>query len=232
MSFDDNDDCATFQAGISGFDGEENDYIVQEYHALAFQALLAAETLNSNYSNPIFILLCHALELALKSYLSSKGVESEELRKNYGHDIEKLLKCSIEHGLLLKDDTLDLIEIYFYDFDEDKLNRVYFSSLTSEQKQNLKAKHGHYISQIIEECRMAKSDIPYGIQFFLAYVYDDDKARSEIDHKRYKGERRKIGRFTNIRYSMENTFPPRNSSQCAIREVIKATDPNISKNML
>ncbi|GGE63931.1 hypothetical protein [Niveispirillum cyanobacteriorum] len=224
---DNNDDSVILQMGISGYDGTESDYTAQEYHALAVQSLRAAESLDSQYQNPIFILLCHALELSLKSYLSLMGAGSEYLRKNYGHDIEKLLGSCREKGLSLNEDTLNLIEMYFYDFDQDKYNRESFAKLSHEKKKILQDEHRAEIYSIVEDYKNAKEPIPYSIQLFLAYVFDDENAKAEIGSKKYRDDKKKVGHFASIRYRIDNVIPPRISSQRSIREVIEATDPNV-----
>lgn len=235
MIFDSNneDDSAIFQMGISGYDDEVgDDCIAQEFHALAFQSLSAAETLDQNYLNPIFILLCHALELSLKSYLLTKGVGSKKLIYKYRHNIEKLLTSCKDHGLLLSEDTLSLVKTFFYDLDEDRNMREDFSNLSDRQKKAYKLNYEQQVHAIVEECKNTNSDIPYDIQIFRAHILDDKNAKLEIDSEKYKSNQRKVGRFTNIRYKMESVFPPRISSQRAIREVIDKTEPNYLKNNL
>lgn len=49
---------------------------------------------------PRYFLLCHAVEMALKSFLASRGVPVERLeQKNYGHKIDRLVKRAIRKGL-------------------------------------------------------------------------------------------------------------------------------------
>jgi hypothetical protein len=46
-------------------------------------------------------LVCHALELVLKAYLSLKGQPLEQLAGGeYGHNLEKLLAAAVQQGLL------------------------------------------------------------------------------------------------------------------------------------
>lgn len=44
-------------------------------------------------------LICHALELAFKSYLMKSGKTEKELKDDYGHNLKKLLTAAEEEGL-------------------------------------------------------------------------------------------------------------------------------------
>ena len=48
---------------------------------------------------PVMYLIGHSIELILKSYLLHSGVSLRDLRKNYGHDLEKCLTDSLKMGL-------------------------------------------------------------------------------------------------------------------------------------
>lgn len=50
---------------------------------------------------PRYFMLCHAIELALKAYLTGRGHTTYDLRKGFGHDLEKLLTVAINSGLPL-----------------------------------------------------------------------------------------------------------------------------------
>jgi len=56
---------------------------------------------STKYSPVPYYLYCHSIELFLKSFLLVKGVTKKELKdtKNYGHNLEKILKKTIELGL-------------------------------------------------------------------------------------------------------------------------------------
>jgi hypothetical protein len=58
---------------------------------------------------PKYFLGCHAVELALKSYLLSVGVEIDTIvsPKNYGHDIDKLLDAALDKKLILCESDID-----------------------------------------------------------------------------------------------------------------------------
>jgi hypothetical protein len=61
---------------------------------------------------PIRFLFCHAIELYFKSYRLLKGVTIEELkRRNYGHDLERLLRKSVELGLTIPKEHEDWVGI-------------------------------------------------------------------------------------------------------------------------
>lgn len=57
---------------------------------------------------PKYFLGCHAIELALKSYLLSVGVPIEDITdvQKYGHDIDKLLDDALEKQLKLSEDDI------------------------------------------------------------------------------------------------------------------------------
>jgi len=42
-------------------------------------------------SNVAYYSVCHSLELTFKAYLRGKGYKLEDLKKNLGHDLEKIL---------------------------------------------------------------------------------------------------------------------------------------------
>lgn len=49
---------------------------------------------------PRYFMLCHAIELALKAYLASRGKKIADLKKNpFGHDLKNLLTEAINSGL-------------------------------------------------------------------------------------------------------------------------------------
>lgn len=60
---------------------------------------------------PKYFLGCHAVELALKSYLLSVGVPIESITnsREYGHDIDKLLDDALEKKLILSQEDIDHI---------------------------------------------------------------------------------------------------------------------------
>lgn len=57
---------------------------------------------------PAMYLLGHSLELALKAFFLAKGVPLTDLRKNFGHNLSKLLASAHERGL--SQDALQLEE--------------------------------------------------------------------------------------------------------------------------
>jgi HEPN domain-containing protein len=63
---------------------------------------------------PRYFLLSHSIELTLKAFLAVHGKTSEELRKKFGHDLNKLLKEATNRGLVLGPDArkdIALLEI-------------------------------------------------------------------------------------------------------------------------
>lgn len=58
----------------------------------------AFQRLPTRKSWPHYFLLGHAVELALKAFLASRGMTAEEVRK-YGHKLERLLNAAVTHGL-------------------------------------------------------------------------------------------------------------------------------------
>jgi hypothetical protein len=62
-----------------------------------------------SWSWPRYFLLCHAIELALKAFLTLHGASEPDLKK-IGHDLKKLLKHAEKFGLKLTPDTQHAIE--------------------------------------------------------------------------------------------------------------------------
>lgn len=56
---------------------------------------------------PQYVLLIHAIELALKGVLLSVGITEDQLRKNYGHNLQKLLREARSQGLQTSDPETD-----------------------------------------------------------------------------------------------------------------------------
>jgi hypothetical protein len=54
---------------------------------------------------PRYFLLSHSIELTLKAFLAARGKTSVELRKEFGHDLKKLLKEAINCGLVIGPDA-------------------------------------------------------------------------------------------------------------------------------
>ncbi|MGG6893715.1 hypothetical protein [Rhizobium sp. BR 315] len=59
---------------------------------------------------PQHALFGHAIELVLKAYLLSKGIDRETLRKEYGHRLVKLLRQSVVLGLPNDERVAKMIE--------------------------------------------------------------------------------------------------------------------------
>jgi hypothetical protein len=56
------------------------------------------------FAFPVYFLLCHAIELALKAYLAASGVPGNTLRNEIGHDLDRALKDAQSRGLSPADD--------------------------------------------------------------------------------------------------------------------------------
>jgi len=67
------------------------------------------------FSPPKYYLVCHSLELALKSYLSMKGEPITKLKSNLKHDLHKILRKSKELGL---DSVVALSEIEIHEIEK------------------------------------------------------------------------------------------------------------------
>ncbi|HLG44727.1 MAG TPA: hypothetical protein VKY24_00685 [Reyranella sp.] len=59
---------------------------------------------------PRYQCACHAIELALKSWLSWKGQDEGQLR-GYGHDLVAAMESATTQGLKLSGDTVRAIEL-------------------------------------------------------------------------------------------------------------------------
>ena len=66
----------------------------------AYHALTNAPRKTSPPDWPRYFLLSHSIELALKAYLAACGKTSKELRKEFVHDLNKLLKEAVKRGLI------------------------------------------------------------------------------------------------------------------------------------
>jgi hypothetical protein len=67
-------------------------------------------------------LLCHSFELYLKSFLRAKSYSTEKLKKEYGHNLEKLFVCVVNLGLDitgLSIDDVKQLNLYYLSKDLD-----------------------------------------------------------------------------------------------------------------
>ena len=48
---------------------------------------------------PRYFLLCHAIELGLKAFLASRGVQETELRRDFAHKLDALMREALCKGL-------------------------------------------------------------------------------------------------------------------------------------
>lgn len=60
-------------------------------------------------NTPKYFLGCHAIELALKSFMLMNGVQIEDCYKKYGHSIKKSLNKCLKLGLILGQNDVDHI---------------------------------------------------------------------------------------------------------------------------
>ena len=58
---------------------------------------------SARYAGPTYYLLCHGIELALKSYLAASGVSEDALRK-LRHDLKRALRDAQRRGFVPADD--------------------------------------------------------------------------------------------------------------------------------
>jgi hypothetical protein len=61
------------------------------------------------FAFPVYFLLCHAMELALKAYLAASGVPAKTLRNKIGHDLGQALRDAKSHGLAADDRFQELV---------------------------------------------------------------------------------------------------------------------------
>ena len=61
--------------------------------------------------SPIFFGYFHAIELYLKAFLREHGVSAKVLADDVRHDVKKLQKMCIAHGLRLDDETQDVLAV-------------------------------------------------------------------------------------------------------------------------
>lgn len=87
-----------------------------------FEAALAADEKLGNKSSyeiiapiPVMFLIGQSIELALKAYLLSKGIELRKLRHDYGHELHKSLRKAKELGLFeaisLSSEDIGIVEL-------------------------------------------------------------------------------------------------------------------------
>ena len=60
---------------------------------------------------PVTLLLAHAFELYLKSFLRARGYSVERLKGGFGHDFRKLVDEAKAQGLRLDDEDQDIADI-------------------------------------------------------------------------------------------------------------------------
>jgi hypothetical protein len=99
------------------------DGLSKTYHFLARQYLADAEVLHGHESHESlgkYLLACHALELALKSFLAKNGFSEGRLSKlPFGHDLTALRKEASRLDLhRTQIDTIDHFNKYHYKFEQ------------------------------------------------------------------------------------------------------------------
>jgi len=60
---------------------------------------------------PVTLLMAHAIELYLKSFLRLSGLSAQELKTNFGHDFGKLVDAAATRGLPLLDKERNVANI-------------------------------------------------------------------------------------------------------------------------
>jgi hypothetical protein len=96
-------------------------------------------------SKPRYFLLCHSIRLVLRAYIASRrSLAEDELRKNFGHDLLKLLDEARRLGLSVSPSAESEIE---------KLTEAYVKYFTCYPKQvaNRVLVIEHFVSQHVEE---------------------------------------------------------------------------------
>lgn len=81
------------------FEDEASLFSLASEYLEAAEILDAAPVLKVNVSLVIYYLTGHAAELLLKSFLYKKGIALNDLRKEYGHNLKKLVVAARSRGL-------------------------------------------------------------------------------------------------------------------------------------
>lgn len=84
-------------------------YCFAESYQLSAEALETANVRVPRPEAPIYFCYYHSIELYLKSWLLANGVPSEDLYKEYGHDIQKIADKAKVFGLELRKEDEALI---------------------------------------------------------------------------------------------------------------------------
>ncbi len=69
-------------------------------------------------AGPYYFLLCHAIELVLKSFLATRGATEEQLTKRFGHKLLKAYKRAQTRGLSPSDPRIPEIIEWMHPFHE------------------------------------------------------------------------------------------------------------------
>jgi hypothetical protein len=81
----------------------------EEYVESARQ-LVSVKGGTRKWPSPIYFLLSHAMELALKAYLAASGVSIGTLRRRIGHDLKLALRRAQQHGYVPTDAFTELVQ--------------------------------------------------------------------------------------------------------------------------
>ena len=94
-----------------------------------------------DYSPVPYYLYCHSIELFLKAFLLVKGVDKKDLKdmKEYGHDLEKILKKAQKLGLI------ELVKITPKQEKEIQIANKYYKYKGFEYLEVIKAGKGYQI---------------------------------------------------------------------------------------
>ena len=99
----------------------------EDYYQTAICIMQSQESGNFRLNFPFvaYYLFSHAVELALKGFLRTKGVSKKELRNKYIHKFRKLITDCISHGLPLEKTECEVAIKWLEDFDREAINFRY-----------------------------------------------------------------------------------------------------------
>ena len=87
-----------------------------EAYASSAKLLADAKIKAGHAEAPVRMLWFHAIELYLKAFLVVRGLTAEQLKRQLGHNFEKLVASAMDRGLLVSlEDHLLLTEAYHSD---------------------------------------------------------------------------------------------------------------------
>ena len=84
---------------IAGATARLSPLALHKYAKDFLRAGISLEASGVPFSPVQYYLLAHSVELALKAFLSANGITLEELARNYGHSLMKLLRAAENRGI-------------------------------------------------------------------------------------------------------------------------------------